>query len=332
MNTYRNGNYLVSIEGETGTKLYTALRRGEDFNPEFPDAIDIKLTNMCYHGCSYCHEDSGPEGKHGNLKELKKILSLLPEVPIELSFGGGNILTFEDKELIDLFKWCRERNHRVGITLNYVDWLHFLSGGGKFKGLIDAVGVSVDSTVGNDHSDREDYFKLMNTHLKNWIEDFKIPMVYHFVLGTFTIDFFINFLKEQRICALGNGGDVDIKKKVLLLGYKQKGRGERKIFYPTEMYLKELRNKIIRDSSYLGIGAENTLSFDNLAITQLKMRSAFTTKEWESLYLGDDFTHSMYIDLPGRAYGPSSTSTTRLSFEDEKYKDNIVEYFKNEHN
>lgn len=330
MSTYRNGNYLVTIDPD-GTKLYTGLRRGEEFSPEFPDAIDIKLTNTCYHGCTFCHEDSGPEGKEGNLGELKQILSYLPQVPIELSFGGGNILTIEKEKLIDLFKWCKERGHKVGITLNYIDWISFLSYGKNYTGLIDAVGVSVN-TIGSEMNNREECLKLYNSHLNDWMDKVGIPVVYHFVLGTFSIDFLKSFLSEKKISILGNGKSKFNFKRVLLLGYKLRGRGESKTYYPSSDYLEKLRTFLLQSSMSYGFNDLNIISLDNLAITQLRMKEAFTSEEWEELYQGDDFTHSMYIDLPGRSYGPSSTSSTRIEFDNLKYKNNIVEYFKNEHN
>ena len=55
--TYINGNYFVQSDW-TGTKVKRTLRVGEDFNPDFPDSIDLKITNSCSHACPFCHEDS----------------------------------------------------------------------------------------------------------------------------------------------------------------------------------------------------------------------------------------------------------------------------------
>ena len=58
---YLNGNYVVYWKGDTLIKR--ALRVGEDLISEFPDSIDLKVTNKCSWGCDFCHESSNPGGK-----------------------------------------------------------------------------------------------------------------------------------------------------------------------------------------------------------------------------------------------------------------------------
>lgn len=340
MSTYKNGNYIVSIKND-GTKIYTALRRGEDFNPEFPDSIDIKLTNRCSRGCPYCHESSSSDGKHGDLERLKAILQKLPPYPIELSFGGGNILEMSSLDLLMFFKWCKERDHRIGITLNFSDFLCFYRNPSyTWIELVDAVGVSLDSSTITKFNKGRNKIEEINTLQTQWYgkTNESIPIVYHLILGTFPITFLKEFITNSRLSPTGNwyGPGTEYKtKRILFLGYKSKGRGSKvkDLYYPTEEYLKDLKDLI-----FLGEGADKLtteeviFSFDNLAIQQLNLRSSFTTEDWEKVYQGDDFTHSMYIDLPGQCYGPSSTSETRVNFNDPVYGDNIIKYFQNERN
>ena len=85
---YTNGNYKVQILSD-GTKIrYT---KDNAFKPEFPESIDVKITDYCDMGCAYCHELSTPKGKHANLDILLEVLKpLLPGT--ELAIGGGNPL------------------------------------------------------------------------------------------------------------------------------------------------------------------------------------------------------------------------------------------------
>ena len=58
--SYQNGNYTVSIDLETGTKI-----RENDldfFDAAFPESMDIKITNRCNMNCPMCHEDSKCDG------------------------------------------------------------------------------------------------------------------------------------------------------------------------------------------------------------------------------------------------------------------------------
>ena len=53
---YHNGNYDVFINLENGTKV----RKNDldNLTPEYPESMDIKITNRCKHGCAMCF----PEG------------------------------------------------------------------------------------------------------------------------------------------------------------------------------------------------------------------------------------------------------------------------------
>jgi len=91
---YTNGNYLVSIY-EDGTK--TRQNSVDFFEPEYPESLDVKITDMCDLGCPWCHESSTPEGKHCDADILLARLSRLPN-GVEIAIGGGN--PFEHSELL----------------------------------------------------------------------------------------------------------------------------------------------------------------------------------------------------------------------------------------
>lgn len=71
----------------------------------------------------------------------------------------------------------------------------------------------------------------------------------------------------------------------------------------------------------------NVISFDNLAIQQLNVKRFFTKEGWDSFYMGDEFTHSMYVDGVEQKYSPSSTvdKSKRVSFNDMS----LLSYFLN---
>ena len=113
---YVNGNYYVRIYGD-GTKI-----RENDldfFEPAFPESFDIKITNQCDMGCPMCHEDSKPDGKHGDILHLPFLDSIHPYT--ELAIGGGNPLAHPD--LIPFLRLCKDRDLIPNITVNKV---HFM--------------------------------------------------------------------------------------------------------------------------------------------------------------------------------------------------------------
>lgn len=322
MNTYKNGNYLVSINPiETGTKIYHALRSGEEFIPEFPDNIDIKLTGKCYQGCPYCHENSSPSGTHGDLKKLKELIerSLPSQVPIELSFGGGNLALMDPSSLGEFFKWICRRGHVVSVTLNYsglieanlLDWPNIV-----FP-YVHAIGISLD----NEYMKYDIYnIKLNNT--MNFMIPNGVHKVFHLVLGTFDIIALEKLLSQPS-------SDLPSNQRILFLGYKTKGRGEEWGKNIPRDWMKDFRRWFIQGingiSSGKWPGTNWNFSFDNLALSQLNLRNGILERKWKEIYMGQENSHSMYIDAVTKTFSPSSTSLSRAPWRN--YNNSIIEYF-----
>ena len=87
LTNYKNGNYTVKLYSD-GTKIKET--EADSFIAEFPDSIDLKITNYCDLNCPMCHEKSNIDGKEGNLDS--PFLESLPS-GIELAIGGGNPLS-----------------------------------------------------------------------------------------------------------------------------------------------------------------------------------------------------------------------------------------------
>ena len=54
-----------------------------------------------------------------------------------------------------------------------------------------------------------------------------------------------------------------------------------------------------------------SISFDNLALEQLDVKSLMSEKDWNQFYMGADGTSTMYIDMVKREFAKSSTSVNR---------------------
>lgn len=70
LGSYRNGNYDVTIYDD-GTKV----RRTEedDFIPEFPENIDVKITDNCQIGCQFCFVEDTEISTDAKTKKIQDI-------------------------------------------------------------------------------------------------------------------------------------------------------------------------------------------------------------------------------------------------------------------
>jgi len=90
--------------------------------------------------------------------------------------------------------------------------------------------------------------------------------------------------------------------KILLLGYKNYGRGIK--------YLNEKVYSNVREWKYW-VGTllkKGIICFDNLAIEQLNLKDILTKNIWDKCYMGDDGKFTMYADAVKNTFAASSTS------------------------
>ena len=287
--TYKNGNYTVKLDLSTGTKI-----RENDlsfFAPEKPESMDIKITNCCDMGCPMCHEDSKPDGKHGDILNVPFIDTLLPYT--ELAIGGGNPLSHP--QIIPFLYQLRDKKLIANMTVNQK---HFLENKDFLKSLCDnkliyGLGVSITSVT---------------DELISSLKEFP-NAVLHVINGMITM------LELERL----SGNDF----KVLILGYKNFRRGE-KYYEKNNERVDELKNDL---DTYLfpeiiHNGWFKVVSFDNLAIKQLHIQEQMPKEQWDKFYMGDDGGFTMYVDMVNGEFAKSSVSTKRYSI-----TDNIVNMF-----
>lgn len=283
---YMNGNYRVSIDLMTGTKI-----RKNDldfFEPEYPESMDVKITNCCDMGCKFCHENSKPDGKHGDIMNAKFIETLHPYT--ELAIGGGNPL--EHPDLIPFLEKCKKLKLIPSMTVNQV---HFMKDQEKIKYLIDnklIYGLGVSLVSAND-AFIENIVKYPNA-------------VIHTINGV------------QPVSELRKLYDNNIK--LLILGYKEFRRG--KEFYSEKVVegKSELFEELPELSKHFAV-----VSFDNLALKQLDPKRMLTQEEWDAYYMGNDGSTTQFIDLVENTYSVSSTSPLEERF---PIKDNIIDMFR----
>ena len=285
----KNGNYIMQLWSD-GTKI--RFNNEDYFEPENVESIDLKITNMCNMECGMCHENSTPDGKHGDILNLPFIDTMFPYS--EVAIGGGNPLTHPD--LIEFLERLKERKIIASMTVNQ---MHFMQNIDLLKELTDKkliYGLGI-SYIGGRH--------------ENCIEAIKqFPnAVVHVINGIVHMD---------SLEALAHN---DLK--ILVLGYKEFRRG--KALYDecgseidslkSQFY--DMLPKIVNDGWF------KCISFDNLAIKQLEPKRLMSEEDYKEFYLGDDGEFTMYVDAVNRQFAKSSVSTERYDL-----MDDIADMFK----
>lgn len=284
---YTNGNVDVILLDD-GTKIRRT--RDDEFKPVFPENFDYKITNKCPYGCKFCHEDSTITGLHGDIMNDKFIETL--HAGTECAIGGGAITSHPD--LIPFLKKLKSLGVIANATVNQRELEDNYELVTKLldEKLIYGLGVSYN------HPDpmlREFAKKYPNT-------------VLHLIAGVHTKEDF-----EELACS-------DFK--ILILGYKNLRRGNTNLQKHHDEIDKQINwlKSSIMDYAYNG--SFKTISFDNLALEQLGIKSQINADAWEKYYQGEDGSQTMFIDSVKKEFARMSTSLERFPI-----KDNIVDMF-----
>lgn len=295
MHFYRNGNFIVGIASD-GTKI---RRTDESFyRPSFAENVDMKITDKCSICCEFCYEGCSPRGEHANLFNYEFINNLHPYT--EVAINGNDLDHPQISRFLGLLAaqkvFCNVTVHQRQFLANF-DRLNEFSK----NGLIHGIGVSLSEVT-------EELIKKMQ----------EIPnCVLHIINGIIT---------DRDIFRLENH---DLK--LLILGYKRLQRGD--IYYfknclkviDNQTRLKRILPSLIESKSF------KVISFDNLAIEQLGVKSLLTPKQWNEFYMGDDGQFTFYIDMVKGEFAKNSLATERYKIGN-KTIDEMFNIIRNENN
>ena len=270
MAVYKNGNYWVTLFAD-GTKI---KRTAEDeFRADFPDSIDLKITDYCENNCPMCHESSSVAGRHADLSH--PIVDTFVR-GMEVAIGGGNPLAHP--ELVPFLVRLRARGVIANLTVNEMDLV-------RSQALVERLlsehlvyGLGVSTMRCTDHT-----LSFAAAHP---------DVVLHLVCGVYPPD---------DLARLADRG-----LKILLLGYKRFGKG-------AGYYSPEVEANVRATAAMLPslLPCFKVISFDNLALEQLSVKEVLGEEYYRSVYMGADGEGSMYVDLVTEQYAVSSTLTAR---------------------
>lgn len=275
---YQNGNCSVTLYSD-GTKE----REWEGVAaPEFPESVDLKITDYCDAGCSYCHEQSTKKGKHAPLQSILDVVDGLPR-GAEIAIGGGNPLAHPYLDTI--LNEFASRGLIPNMTVNAV---HIKEATPRLndlraRGLLYGLGISYRAGMMDDARGAID----QNT-------------IIHVIAGVHSVREVMDLPKEWPL---------------LVLGYKQYGFGVK--YYQ----IRPVSSLVAKWRYWIGTFMRNRhVCFDNLALEQLNIRARLTEEQWNRLYMGDDGRFTMYIDAVREEFASSSTKD-RIPFSGRSIRD-----------
>lgn len=234
-----------------------------------PESLDVKITNWCDGACTWCHEKSNKRGEHADLNPTINLLTKLP-AGVEIAIGGGHAMAHPE------FDYFVEALSAAGLICNVtVNEKHFQK---ELSRLEKLVAKQLIRGIGYSYSEIPCTWKYDN-------------LVSHVIIGVTSPTELMNI--------------IQVNNKVLLLGYKNFGRG---IKFNAK-HEKTVKENIDLWYRWLFKAARRAhLSFDNLAIEQIQPKRLFTKNDYDTFYMGDDGSHSMYLDAVKQEYAKSSIS------------------------
>lgn len=293
LGSYQNGNYTVSIYDD-GTKI-----RENDldfFESEFPESIDLNISNKCDIECPFCYNNSSKDGKVCDFANMKFVDTLHPYTELAMNLNG----LFYNEDFEKFLKKLKDKRIIANVTVNqihfetYYDYIVEL----KDDGLVHGIGISLVNPT-------EDFISKV-TKIEN--------AVVHVINGIVTVE------QLKRLAFSGI--------KLLILGYKEIGRG---VLSPVKDYetwerVEKRKNELLRSLPIVNmLGMFKILSFDNLALKQLQVERLVSEKQWKDIYMGNDGEFTMYVDAVRRTYSKSSLESESNCYQ---MKDDVKDMFK----
>lgn len=269
--SYKNGNYTVMLDLSNGSKM--RFNNLDNLTPDHAESMDITISKYCEMGCPFCYAGCSKNGKHADIMSPSFIDNLPPYT--ELALNGNEPL---HPDLVPFLEKCKKLKLIPSLTVNQytfmknVELLKELSDDKMIYGL----GVSLTNAS-------DSFIKA--------VQQFPNAVI-HVVNG---------IVNAGQLHVLSDKG-----LKILILGYKTVGRG---IKYYGYNALRVEVNKCSLHNNLEDIINENwfdVVSFDNLALEQLKVKRLMSEDEYQRFFMGEDGNHSFYIDMVSKKFYKNS--------------------------
>lgn len=272
---WQNGNAEIEIFDD-GTRI---IKSDDDIlKLEYPLNIDIRVSERCSFGMkkngkAACHFCHESATFDGKDAEFDSLYNKLINLPrgVELAIGANQITD----DLVSFLEKAYQKGWIANLTVNQGHLTRDIS-------MIDFL-MNMNLIKGLGISYRKNMKEIPEKLSK------KNNVVIHVIAG---IDDFDDVYNLNA-------------KKILILGEKDFGFNKNKVDLNSKSHVKWYRNvsKLFKKFEIV--------SFDNLALEQLKIRRFFLDKNWDMLYQGE---HSFYMNAVDQAFSRSSRSSEKVSW------------------
>ena len=274
---YKNGNYIVRLFDD-GTKI--RMNDLDNLTPDFAESMDVTVTERCSGTkdsplCKYCYLNCNETKPHADLTN-----------PIFDTVHPGTEMAINANDMThpgleDFLIKMKDKGVFINITINQKhlrqnveklrDWQN--------RELVWGIGISLTDSTDS---------ILWENGLKN--------TVVHVIDGCFSKD------------GLENLADHNVK--LLMLGFKHKGRGVE--YYETHA------DEVDRNIDYLdkhlmeNKDRFNGIGFDTLATIDLHMEEKVGSEKWTLHNMGAEGAYTFFVSLVDNTYAISSMETENI--------------------
>jgi len=281
----KDNDYWTIFNRNTGLKIrmsFDTAGKVDVSKSASPELIDIKITDKCDHNCPYCYQSSNKNGHHCSKEAMKYIIDACVTMKVfEVALGGGDPIIHPD--IIDIIKEFKTNKIIANLSTKSTTWL---SNDSFRNAIFDNCGT-IAFSVSTLKETQNIITELKKYRLTDYQWGSRRRASFHYVMGGSDISELNNILK---LC-------YDEEMSIVLLGYKNNGRGKLFAPYDYSTWIK-IVNKL-RDSAQCPTIAIDTKLAEDYK-SQLKLLTSCL------LVHPEDGKFSMYIDAVNGFAGPSS--------------------------
>jgi len=247
----------------TGTKIRLAvdlLKNTTNRKSDTPELVDVKITDNCISNCTFCYQNSSPNGKHANLNDIENIAIALDKLNVfEVVLGGGEPTNHPD--FIKIIKLFRKYNIVPSFTTRNISWFNDLKFCKKIRDNIGSVALSCTSL-----EDLKRYESALENLGKSEVY---LKTTYQFIVGLPGLN-----IKEILLYMINN----KIYRNISLVGYKQTGRA---VLPGEEINVEELSNLMRFNWSYINVDTAFLKSYPSF----VQQKTCETKEGLNSIYI-----------------------------------------------